>query len=83
MKITLLGGGGIIGRVIARDLVENPRVTQVVLADLDVAAAQAVADGLGSAKVTVERTDVTDTAALTAQLADSGCVINAVPQCRP
>ncbi len=52
MKITLLGGGGIIGRVIARDLVENPRVTQVVLADLDVAAAQAVADGLGSSKVT-------------------------------
>ncbi len=78
MKITLLGGGGIIGRVIARDLVENPRVTQVVLADLDVAAAQAVADGLGSSKVTVERTDVTDTAALSAQLADSGCVINAV-----
>ena len=38
MRIVVLGGAGIIGKVIARDLLQD--VDEVVIADLDLQAAQ-------------------------------------------
>lgn len=49
MRVVILGGAGKIGRLIARDLVEGPDPAgEVILADLDEAAALSVARGLGS-----------------------------------
>ena len=44
-RIVVLGGAGIIGQAIAQDLAED--VPEVVVADLDLGAAQKVADRLG------------------------------------
>ncbi len=49
MRVVILGGAGKIGRLIARDLIEGPDpAEEVVIADLDEAAAIQVARGLGA-----------------------------------
>lgn len=75
MRIVILGGAGIIGQVIARDLVQD--VDEVVIADLDEDAARAVAKDLGD-KVTAERADATDAVALRGVLEGASACINSV-----
>lgn len=83
MKIIALGGSGMMGRIAARRLAHDPRVQEIVIADLDLDAAQALAtelaglSGLG-ASVTAVRADVTDGAQLRALFADADLVINTV-----
>ena len=43
MRIVVLGGAGIIGRAIARDLGDDREVQEIVLADLDLDGAQKTA----------------------------------------
>ncbi len=58
MRIVVLGGAGIVGRVIALDLAEDD--LELVIADRDLAGAQRTASDLGKKAVAVE-VDVTDT----------------------
>lgn len=77
MKAIVLGGGGLMGRVAARDLVESWSA-EVTLADADPDAARAVADWIGDGKVEVRPADVRDASALDALLDGQDCAVNAV-----
>ncbi|GIK36252.1 MAG: saccharopine dehydrogenase [Chloroflexota bacterium] len=80
MKIILLGGAGIIGKVIARDLALTGDVAEIVVADLNEAGAQATVDKAapGDSRFKAAPIDVTDRAALVKLLAGADCVINSV-----
>lgn len=80
MKIILLGGAGIIGKVIARDLALTGDVAEIVVADLNEAEAQATVDKAapGDSRFKAAPIDVTDRAALVKLLAGADCVINSV-----
>lgn len=80
MKIILLGGAGIIGKVIARDLALTDDVAEIVVADLNEAGAQATVDKAapGDSRFKGAQIDVADRAALVALLAGADCVINSV-----
>jgi saccharopine dehydrogenase-like NADP-dependent oxidoreductase len=73
MKIVVLGGGGTIGRVIALALVQD--AAEVVLADLDLGAAQKVAAEVGGSSRAVQ-VDVTDMQAMAKLLEGAGACIN-------
>ena len=77
MRIVVLGAAGMIGRVICRDLADYGGVDEIVAADLDQAAAQAVAAGLGG-RATAARADVTDAPGLAALLRGAACCLNGV-----
>jgi saccharopine dehydrogenase-like NADP-dependent oxidoreductase len=80
MKIILLGGAGIIGKVIARDLALTDDVAEIVVADLNEVGAQATVNKAapGDSRFKAAQIDVTDRAALVALLARADCVINSV-----
>lgn len=80
MKIALLGGAGIIGRVIARDLALTTDVDEIAIADLNEAGAQKTVHEAapGDARFRVAKIDVTDQAALVTLLSGVDCVINSV-----
>jgi len=78
MRIVVLGGAGIIGRAIGRDLASDRAVKELVLADLDVEGAQRAAASYGRPGVTAVKADVSDHAALVNLLKGAGCVVNAV-----
>jgi saccharopine dehydrogenase-like NADP-dependent oxidoreductase len=79
-KIILLGGAGIIGKVIARDLALSDDVAEVVIADLNEAGAQATADQAApdNRRFKAAQIDVTDWVALVKLLQGADCVINSV-----
>jgi saccharopine dehydrogenase-like NADP-dependent oxidoreductase len=76
MKVVVLGAGGM-GRYAARTAAGFDFVEELVVADLDVAAATRLAEELG-AEVRGLRADVTDHADLTALLGGAGAVLNTV-----
>jgi len=78
VRIVVLGGAGIIGRSIVRDLAEDREVKEIVVADLDLDGAKTVADGLARPGVTAVRADVNDKAALVSLLKGAGAVVNSV-----
>jgi saccharopine dehydrogenase (NAD+, L-lysine-forming) len=78
VRIVVLGGAGIIGRAIVRDLAEDRQVRDIVVADLDVEGARRLAESLGRPGVTAVRADVADHAALTALVKGAGAVVNSV-----
>ncbi len=72
-RIVVLGGAGIIGQAIVQDLAED--VAEVVVADLDIAAAEAVANKIGRGCV-AQQVDVTDPALLDSVLFGADACIN-------
>ena len=78
MRIVVLGGAGIIGRAIGRDLASDRGVTDLVVADLDAAAAEKTAASFGRPGIRAAGVDVTDHAALVKLLTGAGAVVNAV-----
>ncbi len=78
MRIVVLGGAGIIGRAIVRDLADDREVKEIVVADLDLEGARKLAAGLGRPGATAVRADVTDHAALVGLLKGAGAVVNSV-----
>lgn len=82
MKIVLLGGAGLMGRATARDLVEHEPDLELVLADLDEAAAERIAGGLGQAvagargRISTCRVDASDERAVGAAIRGADVVIN-------
>jgi saccharopine dehydrogenase-like NADP-dependent oxidoreductase len=74
MRIVILGGAGIIGKVIARDLIQD--VNEVIIADQNLQGAHATAAAVGGG--TPVQVDVTQPAALTGVLRGAGACINSV-----
>jgi saccharopine dehydrogenase-like NADP-dependent oxidoreductase len=77
MKIIVLGGAGLMGRIAVRDLVLNSEVDRVVIADLDVSLARRVAAILDSPKVSVEQANANDPASLVPRLRGADSLLNA------
>lgn len=77
MKIVVLGGAGLMGRIAVRDLALNPEVDQVIIADLDVDLARQVAAILDSPKISVQPANATDRTSLVSLLDGAGCLLNA------
>jgi lysine 6-dehydrogenase len=80
MKIILLGGAGIIGKVIARDLALTDDVDEIVIADLNETGARKTVEKAapGDSRFRAAQIDVTDRAALVRLLSGADCVINSV-----
>lgn len=84
LRLVLLGGAGLMGRATARDLLETRPDVSLVLADLDVAAAERIAGGLHDAvsgaapRLSVARVDASDPASVRAVIAGADAVINSV-----
>jgi saccharopine dehydrogenase (NAD+, L-lysine-forming) len=78
VRIIVLGGAGIIGRAIARDLADDREVEEIVIADLDLDGARKTAAELKRPGITAVRSDVTDEAALVKLIEGAGAVINSV-----
>jgi saccharopine dehydrogenase-like NADP-dependent oxidoreductase len=77
VKVVVLGGAGKMGALAVEDLVVNPRVDEVLLADRDTAAAAAISEYLGSPKLTTVQVDLNDHDALVALLAPADACVNA------
>ncbi len=79
MHLAVLGGGGAMGRVTVRALVEDERVERVTVVDLQVEAAQRTISWLkeGRAKAQAAECDVRDEPALARLLSTSDVVLNA------
>lgn len=75
MRIVVLGGAGIIGRAITADLAQD--VEQVVVADLDLPAAEASAKAAGGSS-SATAVDVRDPAALAKALNGADACVNSV-----
>ena len=75
MRIVVLGGAGIIGQPIVRDLTSD--VEEIVVADMDLDAAKSAAAGLGKS-VIARQVDVTDEDALDKVLQGADACINSV-----
>jgi lysine 6-dehydrogenase len=78
VRIVVLGGAGIIGRAIARDLADDREVAEIVVADLDIDGARKVAEGLRRSGVTAVKADVNDHGALVGLIKGAGAVVNSV-----
>ena len=78
MKVVQLGCG-ITGLVCAEHLEKNELVTELVLADNRIDAAEAMADRLKSSKISVQRVNATDSDALRALLTGMDLLISSIP----
>jgi saccharopine dehydrogenase-like NADP-dependent oxidoreductase len=64
MKILILGGAGIVGRAVVKDLVSQKDVSQVVIADVNIKKAEKFLDKLNHKKGSCRYLDISDTKAL-------------------
>ncbi|MFC2029952.1 saccharopine dehydrogenase NADP-binding domain-containing protein [Chloroflexota bacterium] len=80
MKIIVLGGAGLMGRIAVKDLAASEGIDEVVIADRDTELAQRVVNLLprGRSKVSIAYTDVTDPEKLVTTLRGADSVLNAV-----
>ena len=80
MKIVLLGGGGLMARATARDLLEDRPDVRLVLADLNVDAAESVAawlEPVARDRLSTVRADASDVASVRDVIAGADALINA------
>lgn len=79
MKVAVIGAGAM-GQVTIRDLVESQNVSSVLIADMDLARAEALKKALGGgSKISCAKADVSDSKGLATVLSGYGCVINCTP----
>ena len=76
MKIIILGGCGAMGSEATRDLARTSDFEEIVIADADVARAEALAEELGRGRVRAIQVDATNEAALTQSLRRFDVVAN-------
>ncbi|MEM4264970.1 MAG: saccharopine dehydrogenase C-terminal domain-containing protein [Thermoplasmata archaeon] len=77
MRVVQLGCG-ITGLVCAEELSKNKKVSELVLADIDIAPAQALAGRLGSDKIVVTKTDAREEKNLKRLIRDADLLISSV-----
>jgi saccharopine dehydrogenase-like NADP-dependent oxidoreductase len=61
-KVFVLGGAGLMGSEVTRDLLNEPDIDQVTIGEIEVGRAQAMAEELYDPRVSVVQADVRDTA---------------------
>ncbi len=76
MKIIILGGCGAMGSEATRDLARTSDFEEIVIADADLARAEALAGELGGGRVSAIQVDASDEAALTGSLRGFDVVAN-------
>ena len=76
MRACVLGAAGTIGPAIARDLASSDEIAELLLLDLDVDRATAVADGIGDREVRVAVADASDAAELAAAIEGFDVLVN-------
>ncbi len=77
MRITVLGGAGKMGCISVQTLVNDPRVDEVLIADIDINNARVVADTVGSPKISIQEVDVNDKESVMSVLEGSATCLNA------
>ena len=77
MRIVVLGGAGKMGCISVQSLTKDPRVDEVVIADFNLEQAKVVAETIDSAKISIEKVDVTDHAGLVKTLTGADACLNA------
>lgn len=77
MRILVLGGGGKMGSIAVQHLLQDARVSTVVVADINTAAAETVLAYLGGDKGRVQAVDLNDEAATVQALAQVDACVNA------
>jgi saccharopine dehydrogenase (NAD+, L-lysine-forming) len=79
MKYAVIGGAGAMGRITVRDLVETCGPNdEIIIADFDLAKAQALTSAIGDARVKAARVDVKNRGEAVKALAGTFVIINAV-----
>ena len=76
-KITVLGGAGVVGKAAVQLLSQSNEFTEVVVADINIESAQAVADSFGD-KVSAVAFDAMDPASIKSAIEGSSVVVNTV-----
>jgi lysine 6-dehydrogenase len=76
MRITVIGGAGKMACISVQYLAQDPRVDEVVLADIDLAQAKVVAEYINSPKISIQKVDVNDQADLIDVLKGSDACLN-------
>jgi lysine 6-dehydrogenase len=79
MKIAVLGGAGLMGRITVRDLLENPDIDRVTVGELHRKAAQTILGNLKDKRLVVEGIDIRQKEKLVALLSGHDVVINSSP----
>lgn len=82
MNITIVGGAGLMGQGIARDLVSDRTIidlSSIRICDLSIERMQKLADDLGDPRIHLFELDVTNPKQLAEALASTDLCINAVP----
>lgn len=77
MRIFVLGGAGKMGCIAVQDLVNDNRVDEVIIADVNTEAAKTVADILGSSKIKIKNVDINQETELVQALKESNTCLNA------
>jgi saccharopine dehydrogenase-like NADP-dependent oxidoreductase len=77
MRIVVVGGAGLMGRIALRDLVDGRRVEEIVIADLNRQAGEQLIAMIGSDKLRVAPVDATDERALAELLRGADACLNA------
>src|SRR4030067_2782411 len=78
MKILVLGGAGIVGKAVTKDLVSQPDVSKVTIGDLNVKQGEEYLKLLGSPKASMAKVDVKNHAELVKLMKGFDVVANAV-----
>jgi saccharopine dehydrogenase (NAD+, L-lysine-forming) len=76
ISVAVLGAGGTIAPAIVADLAHSDEVTSMILLDLDLARAQAVADAHSGEKASAKEIDARSVPELAAAIADAGVLLN-------
>jgi saccharopine dehydrogenase (NAD+, L-lysine-forming) len=77
MNIAVLGGAGKMGSIATQDLAQDPRVSRVIIADMDLDQARTVAETIDSPKIELQRADATDHDQLVSLLGEADACLNA------
>src|SRR5512147_2565900 len=76
MRIMVIGGCGAMGRAMVKDLLEQPDVAEIVVADIDSKRGEEYVKGLGTGRVSFRKVDVRDPKDLVQSLKGVSVVLN-------
>ena len=77
MRIVVLGGAGKMGCIAVQALAGDQRVSEIVIADLNLDQAKTVADYIGSPKIEIMKVDINDQAGFVKALEGANTCLNA------